>query len=199
MSFKFKQYQYYIIIGVVSLIALLFLPLIGSEAGLAWNIPDTLTGWTVFVVSKLIVAVINILIFHCFNMQGKENIKEDPLYIEAIGILDIKLNSAEHAPKAPEVWLRQVYGRKGVAVFCTSILSTVGLTQAVLTFDFVSMFTYLFTITMGIIFGILQMNAAENYWTHEFWRYAKKIEKETDDDKDRRQGVQESRGAGTQE
>jgi hypothetical protein len=199
MSFKFKQYQYYIIIGVVSLIALLFLPLIGSEAGLAWNIPDTLTGWTVFVVSKLIVAVINILIFHCFNMQGKENIKEDPLYIEAISILDIKLNSEEHAPKAPEVWSRQVYGRKGVAVFCTSILSTIGLTQAVLTFDYVSMFTYLFTITMGITFGILQMNAAEDYWTHEFWRYAKKIEKETDDDKDRRQRIQESRGTGSQE
>lgn len=199
MSFKFKQYQYYIIIGVVSVIALLFLPLIGSEAGLAWKIPDTLTGWTVFVVSKLIVAAVNILIFHCFNMQGKENVKENPLYIEAISILDIKSNDDNYAPKAPEAWSRQVYGKKGVTVFCTSLLSTVGLTQAVLTFDFVSMFTYLFTITMGIIFGILQMNEAENYWTHEFWRYAKKFEKETNDDKDRRQGVPESRGTGTQE
>lgn len=199
MSFKFKQYQYYIIIGVVSVIALLFLPLIGSEAGLAWKIPDTLAGWTVFVVGKLIVAVINILVFHCFNMQGKENIKENPLYIEALNILDIKLNSDNYAPKSPEVWSRQVYGKKGVTVFCTSLLSTVGLTQAVLTFDFVSMFTYLFTITMGIIFGILQMNEAENYWTREFWRYAKKIEKETHDDKDRRQRVQEPRGTGTEE
>lgn len=199
MSFKFKQYQYYIIIGVVSVIALLFLPLIGSEAGLAWKIPDTITGWVVLVVNKIIVAAVNILIFHCFNMQGKENVKDDPLYIEALSILDIKLNDNNYNPKAPEAWSRQVYGKKGVAVFCTSILSTVGLTQAVLTFDFVSMFTYLFTITMGIIFGILQMNEAENYWTHEFWRYAKKIEKETHDDTDRRQGVTESRRTGTQE
>lgn len=185
MTFNFKQYQYYIIIGVVSLIALLFLPLIGSEAGMEWKIPDTVTGWTVYVVSKLTVASISILIFHCFNMQGKVNIKDNPMYIEAIKILDYELNIDSFSPKAPGEWSKQVYGKKCVTVFCTSLLSAVGLTQAVLTFDWLSMMTYLFTIMMGIIFGILQMNEAEEYWTSEFYRYAKKIEKEHNDDKDR--------------
>lgn len=179
MKFSIRQYEYYIIIGVVSIIALLFLPLIGSEAGLSWNIPNTPTGWVVFVVSKLMVAGINILIFHCFNMQGKENIKGHPLYLEALKIMDQEIKSSEYAPKAPEVWTRKVYGKKCTTVFCTSLLSAVGLTQAVLTFDWLSMLTYLFTITMGVIFGFLQMNEAEEYWTSEFWRYAQQLKKET--------------------
>lgn len=40
------------------------------------------------------------------------------------------------------------------------------------------MLTYLFTIIMGLIFGILQMKRAEEYWTDEFWKYAKMIEEQ---------------------
>ena len=34
------------------------------------------------------------------------------------------------------------------------------------------MLTYLFTIIMGLIFGILQMRTAEEYWTNEYLEYA---------------------------
>lgn len=178
---NFRHYQYYAIIGVVSVIALLFLPLIGSEAGLAWNIPDTVTGWVVYIVSKLLVAGINILIFHCFNMQGKENIKDNEKYLEALKIVYGDKDGELHAI-GPEEWIKKTYSKKLVAVFCTSVLSAVGLTQAVLTFDWIAMLTYLFTITMGVIFGILQMNAAEEYWTSEFWYYAKDIERNRQND-----------------
>lgn len=178
MNAFIKKYQYYFIIGLVSVMALLFLPLIGSEAGLAWNIPNTATGWVVYVVSKMMVAGINILIFHCFNMQGKENIKDNPMYLEALKILSESMNDERYIPISPEIWTRKVYGKKCVTVFCTSIMSAIGLTQAVLTFDVLSMLTYLFTITMGVIFGVLQMNEAEEYWTSEFWRYAKKVHNE---------------------
>lgn len=176
MSFNFKHYQYYIIIGVVSIIALVFLPLIGSEAGLAWNIPDTATGWVVYICTKLLVAGINILIFHCFNMQGKENVKDNELYKEALDILYQSGEDDEYSPRGPSEWYKGVYSKKCIAVFTTSVFSAVGLTQAILTFDWLSMLTYLFTITMGVIFGFLQMNEAEEYWTTEFWRYAKNIE-----------------------
>ena len=62
-------------------------------------------------------------------------------------------------------------------MFVLSVVSVIGLTQAILTFDVVSMMTYAFTIIMGIIFGILQMNATEEYWTVEFYNYALLIEK----------------------
>lgn len=171
---KWKQWQYYIIIGVISLVALFFLPMIGSEAGLAWKVPTTVAGWVVYVVSKLLVATINILIFHCFILQAKINVQENTKYLEAIKILDSALQTNTDDFRSPSEYFRSTYGKKGLTIFVTSVLSAVGLTQAVLTFDWISMLTYFFTILMGVIFGVLQMNQTEIYWTSEFWRYAKR-------------------------
>lgn len=179
---KFKLYEYYVIIGMVSLIALLFLPMIGSEAGLQWNIPDTTVGWTVYITSKLIVAVVNILIFHCFIQQAKINASKDAKYIEALNILTYTVEGHGANPRSPETYLSGVYGKKGVTIFVTSVLSSVGLTQAVLSFDVVSMLTYLVTIVFGVIFGILQMHDTEAYWTNEYYLYAKSIERRSHKD-----------------
>ena len=174
---KIKQWVYYFIIGIVSMIALCFLPMIGSSVGLGWNTPNTLVGWIVWIVVKLIVAVLNVLIFHCFMLQAKINIKENEKYVEAQEILRTN-NKKEFAPRSPHIWNRQQYGQKGITIFITTALSTVALTQAMLTFDWMSMLTYLFTIIMGLIFGVMQMKTAEDYWTDEFWQYAKQT-KET--------------------
>lgn len=176
---KIRQWMYYFIIGIVSLIALCFLPMIGSSAGLGWNIPNTVVGWIVWVTVKLIVAVLNVLIFHCFMMQAKINIKDNAKYLEAIEIL--RLNEFDDfVPRGPVEWNREQYGHKGATIFVTTALSTIALTQAMLTFDWMAMLTYLFTIIMGLIFGVLQMKTAEDYWTDEFWQYAKKIERDVE-------------------
>lgn len=177
---KWKQWQYYVIIGVISLVALLFLPMIGSQAGLAWNLPNTAVGWIVYVVSKLLVATLNILIFHCFILQAKINIQNDPNYLEAVNILGDLSSSDVDKIRSPGEYYRETYGKKGVTVFVTSILSAVGLTQAVLTFDWVSMLTYFVTILMGLIFGVLQMNQTETFWTSEYPKYAKKVKEAAD-------------------
>lgn len=174
---KVKQFMYYFIIGIVSMIALCFLPMIGSDIGLGWNLPNTVVGWIVWVVVKLIVAVLNVLIFHCFMLQAKINIKDNERYIEAQEILRLN-NIKQYIPRSPTAWNKQQYGQKGVSIFVTTALSTVALTQAMLTFDWMSMLTYLFTIIMGLIFGIMQMKTAEDYWTDEFWQYAQKIKRD---------------------
>ena len=180
---KWRQWQYYVIIGVISLVALFFLPMIGSEAGLAWNVPTTVVGWIVYVVSKLLVATLNILIFHCFILQAKINIQDDPNYLEAVKILDQMSSSDTERLRSPGEYFKEVYGKKGVTIFLTSIISAVGLTQAVLTFDWISMLTYFFTVLMGLIFGVLQMNQTETFWTVEYLKYAKKKKEEADEAK----------------
>lgn len=172
-----KLYTYYFIIGIVSLIALVFLPFLGSTIGLGWAIPDTVVGWIVWVAVKLIVAALNVLIFHSFMCQAKINVKDDPKYKEACEILG-KIKRKNFVPRGPEKWTKQQYGRKGTMIFITTALATIALTQAILTFDYVSMLTYLFTIIMGLVLGILQMKSAEVYWTDEFYKYAKMIERE---------------------
>lgn len=165
-----KQWMYYLLIGFLSLIALIFLPMIGSTVGLGWSIPNTVVGWIVWVVTKLIIAALNVMIFHCFMQQAKLNIKDHPEYLRALKALN-KIKDKKIKLRSPTKWNAEQYGKKGTSIFITSALSVFALTQAILSFDLVMLFTYLFTIAMGVIFGIMQMKTAEEYWTGEFVMY----------------------------
>lgn len=185
---KLRQYLYYILIGIISLISLCFLPFLGSTMGLGWNVPDTTAGWIVWIGSKVIVAFLNVLLFHCFMQQGKLNVQQDDRYKKATELL-MKEFRKEGKPVSPARWLGKEYGTKAILIFITSAAATVALGQAILSFDWVSLIAYIFTILMGLIFGVLQMKKAEWYWTEEYLRYAEyvkllreKKEKEEKDD-----------------
>ena len=174
---KVKQNMYYILIGIISFISVAFLPMVGSTVGLGWKLPDTPTGWVVWAISRLIIATINVLIFYSFMEQAKLNVAKDPHYIEATEIL-LKAKKADHTPRSPRKWQALQYGKRGTKIFISSALSVVALGQAILSFDWVSMLAFIFTIAMGIVFGVLQMKKAEAYWTDEFYRYALMIKEE---------------------
>ena len=174
---KAKQNMYYILIGIISFISVAFLPMVGSTVGLGWKLPDTPTGWVVWAISRLIIATINVLIFYSFMEQAKLNVAKDPHYIEATEIL-LKAKKADHTPRSPRKWQALQYGKRGTKIFISSAMSVVALGQAILSFDWVSMLAFIFTIAMGIVFGILQMKKAEAYWTDEFYRYALMIKEE---------------------
>ena len=174
---KAKQNLYYILIGIISFISVAFLPMVGSTVGLGWKLPDTPTGWVVWAISRLIIATINVLIFYSFMEQAKLNVAKDPHYIEATEIL-LKAKKADHTPRSPKKWQALQYGKRGTKIFISSALSVVALGQAILSFDWVSMLAFIFTIVMGIVFGVLQMKKAEAYWTDEFYRYALMIKEE---------------------
>ena len=175
-----KQGMYYIIIAVISLISVVFLPMLGTTLGLGWKLPDTTAGWVVWGVSRAIVATINVLLFHSFMEQAKLNIKDNEHYKEARDIL-MKVNKKEHKPKSPAQWNAAQYGKKGTSIFLSSAMSVVAIGQAVLSYDWATALAYLFTLGMGIIFGIMQMKKAETYWTTEYYEYAlmrKRMEEE---------------------
>lgn len=166
-----RQGMYYIIIAVISLISVVFLPMVGSTIGLGWKLPDTTAGWVVWGASRAIVATINVLLFHSFMEQAKLNIKDNEHYKEAQDIL-VKVKRKEHKPKSPAQWNAAQYGKKGVSIFLASAMSVVAIGQAVLSYDWATALAYLFTLGMGIIFGIMQMKKAESYWTTEYYEYA---------------------------
>ena len=175
-----KQGMYYIIIAVISLISVVFLPMVGTTLGLGWKLPDTTAGWVVWGVSRAIVATINVLLFHSFMEQAKLNIKDNEHYKEARDIL-MKVKKKEHKPKSPAQWNAAQYGKKGTTIFLSSAMSVVAIGQAVLSYEWATALAYLFTLGMGIIFGIMQMKKAETYWTTEYYEYAlmkKRMEEE---------------------
>lgn len=171
---KITQWLYYMLIFVLSLIALIFLPMIGSAVGVGLVLPTTAAGWIVFIATKLIVALINILIFHCFICQAKLNVADNEHYKAATAIL-FDINRKLYKPKSPAQFMRIQYAGKGISIFILSILSVFALSQAILMYDWISLLTYLFTIVMGVIFGIFQMKKTELYWTTEFYDYAMEV------------------------
>lgn len=175
---KFREYKNYGIIVAASLFAIFFLPMIGSTTDLGWKLPSTFVGWIVWIITKALVALLNIILFHSFMEQAKVNIKDNQYYKEANEILMRYGKLSKIVPRDPESWERGEYKNKGTTIAITTVISAIGLTQAVLTFNWLDMLSYLFTVAMGIMFGILQMDKAETYWTTEYWQYAKMVEKE---------------------
>lgn len=185
MKEQWRIYQNYIIIAVLSLISVFFLPMLGSSVGIGFNLPDTPAGWTVYIITKLCIVGINILMFDQFMRQAKVNVQNDERYKKAEEILTEKVYEEEEIMPA-EHYIHKMYRSKGLTITLTTILGVFGLTNAVLTFDWVSMLTYLFTVVTGLIFGWISMNQAEIIWTEKHYKYAMKKLNE----KEKENGVQ---------
>lgn len=162
---------YYALIAIVSIIALVFLPMIGSELPLSLLLPSTFAGWIVYISSKLLVAAVNMALFYCFMEQGRTNVKHYWHHVIANELLH-RIKALSAIPRSPEIWKRGEYSFKGGTITVTSILSAFVLGHAVLSFDWIMFLSYFLTLIMGIVFGLIQMKKSECYWAEEYYDYA---------------------------
>lgn len=179
MIFDYKKYLYYGLVGVISMLVLVFVPMIGSEAGIGFKFPTTASGWFIYIITKVLISVLNVLIFYCFMEQAKLNSKDNENYKKANEIL-LEFKQKDYKPLSPTAWTKKQWTSKGVTLFMGTAISTVGLTNAILKYDYMSLLTYLIVLIMGIIFGIMQMKSAEIYWTKEYYEYAKMVKIESE-------------------
>lgn len=175
---QLRQYIYYILIFVISFLVLVFLPMIGTDLEMGFRWPETPAAWVVFIVTKSITAFVNVMLFYCFNQQALLNVKKDERYIKANEMLG-KLNiRKEYKPRSPRQYNFRLYAGKGSSIFLSSILSTFALSQAILTYDWISLLTYSLVILFGVIFGFISMYSSMDYWTVEFPLYAQMVQRE---------------------
>lgn len=167
----FKQYIYYLIMFLASVIVLGVAPFLGSTANLESNFPNTAAGWIVWITIRIMMAVINVVIFYCFMQQGKLNIKDDPKFLEAKRILAVE-NTKQKPPRNPKTWEKNAYIKKALIIIVATLIAGIGISQAIISYDYIALISYIFTILMGLIFGLIQMKNAEFYWTDEYYEYA---------------------------
>ena len=81
-----EHYLYYFLIIFLSLISIIFLPMLGLDQNgqICFNFPKSTIAWVIWGISKICVIIINLLIFHFFVLQGKDNVRNDPLYISGM-------------------------------------------------------------------------------------------------------------------
>lgn len=167
-----NRYLYYALIFVLSLVCLFFLPMLGSEAGLEFDLPTTAIGWVVWSVSNLCSAGLNTLMFHFFIKQGKVNIKNDPAYIGANQLLQRNELRQVEKPLSPREWHAKQYRNKGISLFLFTVLGTISFGQALLVFNLVKFLSQAITLLIGLVFGFMEMKSTEEYWTVEYPEYA---------------------------
>ena len=114
------------------------------------------------------------IIFHSFVKQGKLNIKDNPVYLQALAILSsIKPKKTDKKAPSPAKYHASVYTKKGLSLVVASFLSLLVFGEAILRLDYVALISYAITLIIGIVFGILQMKDEEYYWMSMFLTYAK--------------------------
>lgn len=167
-----KDNLWYGLIGILSIVVLVFFPMIGSGLPLRVTLPDSVIGWVVYIFSKLAIAAINICIFHSFMEQGKLNVSGFWKKLMADEILHRVKQQKQLVPLSPEEWLRKEYKNKGISIAITSVLSCIVLSQVVLTFDFIVFISFLLTLVIGLFFGVMALFKAEHFWSMDYFDYA---------------------------
>lgn len=171
-----ERYIYYALIVLLTLVGIIFLPLIGLDVNgeINFNFPATAMAWVIWGVGKGAICVVNCLIFHFFVLQGKDNIKDDIRYKEGLEALN-KYREQENKPKSPWKLEREAYLKKGGTVLLSTALSLFALPSLVLQFSLINFLSVLFSMVMAISFGIMQMRETEKRWTEDLKEYAEYV------------------------
>ena len=173
-----KQYLYYVIIGIFTFIVLVFMPMLGSSLDGGLKLPEGKGAWIMFVITRVFIAITNIIIFYSFMQQAKLNVRNNEYYKAANEILLKTKNAKEKKPMSPKKWEASQYLKKGTTIALGTVFALFSLSQAILTYKYTDLISYVILIFSATVFGIFQMKKAEIYWTTEYYRYAKMIEEE---------------------
>ena len=165
---RFKDLSGYFLVGIVSLLSVVVVPLLGTDFGTTIIIPNTWGGLAIWLCTRFTVVVVNLLIFDAFIKQAKINVKDDERYKSAVLKLNTIKEEAGIIPRSPEKFNKQQWRKKGTSLGISSVLSSFLLTECIVNFDLTNFLTYLFTIGGAVAFGYLTMMNNEDYWTTEF-------------------------------
>lgn len=176
-----RLYIYYILIGVISLLSVVVFPILGAGGtdlsnSVAATFPNTKMGWILWIVVRILIVILNMLIFTLFIQQSKVNVKDEPNYKLANEIL-VRHKPKEYRPRSPSRYLSGVYSSKGISLVFTTAASLFAIGNAVINYDLMLLVATVFTVIISISFGIMTMKKCEVYYITEFLDYAKEIER----------------------
>lgn len=187
---KVRGYAYYLLVAVISLISIVFLPMLGSEFNGGFEWPKSTIAWIIWIMTRAGIAVVNVCFFALFKAQAKVNISNEKNFKEACDILNRYNRHKKIIPRSPTKYNLMSWGFKGTTLLISSVFSTFAFAEAILKFDLVAFLSYVFTIVVGLIFSYFTMRKDEDYYIDEFYQYA--LMKQQEMDEELSETVQES-------
>ena len=166
----FNKWLPLIVIMLLQGISLICLPMFdfSSESNeiIKWHNPEWYE-WLFTIISE----VLTVTTFIGFSIQGKLNVKDDARKLEADRILG-KLKIKEAKPQSPKSFESKAYISKGITVSITTIGTCLLVPVIAINFNVATLMSLAISSMTSIVFGILNMKRFEDYYTHEYVRYA---------------------------
>ena len=173
---QLKLYTYYILIAILSLLSVIVFPILNSTADISDTFPKDPTGWVMYCLIRVLVVVMNMLIFSNFLQQSKLNVKDEENYKRANQILG-RCKPKDYHPRSPKQYLTKEYTVKGAFLVVGTVASLFVIGNAIINYDYMLLIATVFSVITSIVFGIMTMRKAEIYYVSEYLDYALLIEK----------------------
>lgn len=172
----FNKWLPLIVIMLLQGISLICLPMFdfSSENNeiIRWHSPEWYE-WVFTIINE----VLTVTTFIGFSIQGKLNVKDDARKLEADRILG-KLKVKDAKPQSPKSFESKAYISKGIMISITTIGTCILVPVIAINFNAATLMSLAISSMTSIVFGILNMKRFEDYYTHEYVRYAECKEKE---------------------
>lgn len=176
IKMKMKNGIYYILTALLSIVSIVVFPMLdNSNLTFKDTFPTTATGWTLWVIERVLIIVMNLLILNNFVLQARRNIKDNDNYIQANKILD-KYKPKGYKPQSPSQYMSRMYLKKGGSLTITAAASLITIGEAAINYNYLLLIATVVTIVFAIVFGVVAMHNTEMYWTTEYLDYAHMIE-----------------------
>ena len=176
IKMKMKNGIYYILTALLSIVSIIVFPMLdNSNLTFKDTYPTTATGWTLWIIERVLIIVMNLLILNNFVLQARRNIKDNDNYIQANKILD-KYKPKGYKPQSPSQYMSRMYLKKGGSLIITAAASLITIGEAAVNYNYLLLIATVVTIVFAIVFGVVAMHNTEMYWTTEYLDYAHMIE-----------------------
>lgn len=175
-----KDYVYYIVIAVISILVIFVPPLVlgGINGDIALYFPETVDGWVLWGIINGSTSIGNMSFLFLFKQQAKKNASKNPNYIEAEKILH-KMNGKKEVfiPRSPRNINAKDYIKKSIFIVTGTIASFVTISSIVIAFDVVTLISTLISVIVALAISWTTMIKDEQYWTEEYLLYAQYVQK----------------------
>lgn len=172
---KLNAWAYYIIVAVVSTIAILVPPICagGIQGDVGIYFPSDEAGWLLWGISNACVIVVNLCILTLFKLQAKRNCKDDPNFKKAEELMwTLKKAGKERKPMSPAKMNSEDFLSKGLSLTLTTIASFVAIGSIAISFDAMAFLSAAISVASAVCMSWVTMIRNEEYWKTDYLLYA---------------------------
>lgn len=168
-----------IAIVILSLGAMILVPLLGSYLTGQTKFPETVPEWILYFTCSIAISICSLFIYLAFFNQGKLNVKDEPEYLKAkeLHLRNFERRNKEIEPVDPFKWEKRQKIQKGIFQTIGSFLGLLGLGLAVISWNNSEFISACISVVMSIAFGLVKMGDVERMFTEGWLEYEMYVDK----------------------